>query len=286
LLPRLPRASSSSTVSSAHLAAVRLPPTQSSPFKNGDETEDFIQAAAARLARAQSGNLDEAERKPVELTNVASVHNASARSYSSVSQIDVKRKAPLHQYQQQNAHFVISPPPSMQDLRAFLLSSNIDSSRSVSRGLSLASQISSAQPTVAKRRKIANEVVPVNGLAEWAPLSRNSQPPAAEALGHPDAESLHSWRPSKKPRRHERPRHVVTQDNLRMASNQGARVPGRESMAALNRSDATRSPSQRPPSGAPTHLPPAQGSGSSRKNSLISLAWKDAQHNRTTGNDR
>jgi hypothetical protein len=278
--------SSAAGVASAHLPAKHYPQQQTE-----DEPEDFMQAAAARLARAQSGNLQEVEMKSPAMATAqkALVDRRSGPSSNALSRNSLQQMIIPQQNPQKNSHCVVSPPPSMEDFHTILMLANRNkgsqTTPSASRGgLSLLSQVSSAQPTVAKKRKIANEVLHVTGATESTALLHRSQPTSSsECSGSPHSESRNSKR-----RRQDHHANFVTQDNLRRnTSDTAALLPSRDSPTTGSHSNALSSVSaERTHLRAPPHAAApadAPGPSSSHKRSLITLAWNDAQgsrHNR------
>ena len=282
-----PSASSLSS-SAAGVAPAHLPAKHYPQQEREDEPEDFMQAAAARLARAQSGNLQEAEMKSPAMAIVqkALVDSRSGPALNALSRNSLQQMIIPQQNPQKNSHCVVSPPPSMEDFHTILMLANRNkgsqTTPSASRGgLSLLSQVSSAQPTVAKKRKIANEVLHVTGVAESTAMLHRSQPTSSsECSGSPQSESRSSKR-----RRQDHHANFVTQDNLRRnTSDTAALLPSRDNATTGSRSNALSSVSaERTHLRVPPHAPApadAPGPSSSHKRSLITLAWNDAQGSR------
>jgi hypothetical protein len=282
--------SSSSSLASSIMAPAQLSSNPSHKMQGDDEPEDYMQAAAARLAKAQSGNLQELEMKSpllampkksrVQLRSSPAI-NAPSRTSS------FQQKGVPQHYPQNNSHCVVSPPPSMENFHAILMLANRDkgsqSNPSAARGgLSLLSQVSSTQPSVAKKRKIANEVLHVNGAAESKALMHQSPPSSsAKVAGSSDSESHTAKR-----LRQDHPAHLVTQDNLQEKADPGTALPSRDSPTTISHSYSLASVSQRPQLRMTTNaLAPADAKGlsSSQKSSLITLAWNDAQESQTNG---
>lgn len=269
LLPALSNGASSSSVSSLVMAA------ETPRNKEENDTDDFVQAAAKRLARAQSGTLDEVTTKPSAAAatmplNMPWAHNVTSHSLGLFSQENLKRNQPVQPYSQQNACFVVSPPPSGQNLQSLVSlaigRSQHDSSASLSQGLSLLSQVSASQPTVLKKRKIVNEVVTVSGATE------STEDLTTGRLKSDSPDSI----PLTKRLRPSRPSPFVTQDNLQKASVDSTRP-------SSLRSDAESTTSHNPlVGGVPTTASSTQGT---RRNSLITLAWSDAQLNKKSGQE-
>ena len=279
--------SSSSSLASAVMAPAQRPATPSQQIQGDNEPEDFMKAAAARLARAQSGNLQEVEMKSPSLA-IADKSWAQHRSINALSRSNFQQKALPQHYPQNNSHCVVSPPPSMEDFHAIMMLANRNKGNnqitpSLSPGgLSLLSQVSCKQPSVAKKRKIANEVLHVSGVAESKALLHQSNPSSSPKVGgSPDSES-----PTSKRRRQDHPSHVVNQDNIREPGDMGTLLPSRDSPTTISRSYSLASVSQATQlrvatrAGAPAD---DKGSSSSQKSSLITLAWNDAQESRSNG---